>query len=218
MKCDGLFFDHEVKGACPAGGIHKAGLLNYTLAFNRPGALGQRRWAYCRKCQGLGLSIFRGGCPSGGIHDYFNSGEYRLLTVRTFSPPNESLVPLFHAFHPGLNDHLYTTDVNEHNRAITKLGYQPMGVACFVYPVTDQPPSGTVGVGEMPPANTIVPLWRLFKPQPPPQAEEDSDVLSFFTDSIAGVIIGVALAIFFGTAPAPHCEMESEGTLRCTKG
>ena len=43
--------------------------------------MGQNRWGYCRKCQGLAFTGFEAGrCAGGGGHDFSTSGDYSLVS------------------------------------------------------------------------------------------------------------------------------------------
>jgi hypothetical protein len=68
------------KPGCAAGGEHEQGQsANYTVPTNRPGAVGQSNWRWCRKCQGLAFGGHAGGvCVKGETHDFSQSGDYVL--------------------------------------------------------------------------------------------------------------------------------------------
>lgn len=92
-KCEGMFFKgNATAGVCPRGGEHDStdsGIYRFTFG-KKPTPKGQSdgQFRWCRKCEGMFLSIDRIGllrnreCPAGGRHDVLESGFYLVKEVK----------------------------------------------------------------------------------------------------------------------------------------
>jgi hypothetical protein len=92
-KCQGLWYAAATanpNGVCPKdkGPHSKAGSGDYALFGDpdgnfSPSVMGQRRWRWCSKCQGLwysGATVNTdGACPAGGVHTHGGSADYALF-------------------------------------------------------------------------------------------------------------------------------------------
>jgi hypothetical protein len=209
-KCQGLAFVPPVKspiltaGRCPAGSRHDhSASVDYTLAFEQPGGLGQTGWRWCSKCQGLALARadnapikLVGACPAGSQHDHSASARYVVLDKAAHPNWSQPLVPLHRLVNPSVHDRAYVTRESEVQALQQQGGYQLEGQnpACFVYPVHAQPPSRTRAPGELAPVGEIVPLWRTVRvPAPEPKGGTSfADVLAIIAKG--AILVGALFA------------------------
>jgi hypothetical protein len=72
-KCQAMFFNgYPNKGACPAGGTHKAAGYNFVLPHDvSPTSITQEEWRFCGKCQVMFYNGYdnTGACAAGGSHE-----------------------------------------------------------------------------------------------------------------------------------------------------
>lgn len=76
--------------------------------------------------------------------------DFETLAWISLSPEDSRGVPVYRLYHPGKQDHFYTTDAAERDRAVQDFGYQPEGT------------EGWVGKQRHP---ELVPIYRLYRPK-----------------------------------------------------
>jgi hypothetical protein len=82
-RCQGLWYDGNNRGVCPAGpGGHDATGSGGYRPFQNTGP-GQTEWRWCHQCQGLWFAANGTGgvCPAAVGHSLAGSGNYHLLQV-----------------------------------------------------------------------------------------------------------------------------------------